>query len=234
MNATLPSAPPSLRHSRAGFERIPANLSRTELFRYFTFTEEDQREIDPCRGDYHKIGFALLLGGVRLTGRVLYDCELVPRSLVAHICDQLALGVPLFLTYPQRRPTRAEHIERIKSSLGLRSCTAADRLFITHHVRERVRAGARPHKLLPSREQMLRAHAIALPGVTVLQKRMSSARVAAEEELFGELSGRVDEATTERLLALLQVQLGERLTPFQQFQLRRCYPPPEKRRPLRR
>jgi len=133
MQATLPFQPaaPSLRHSRAGFERIPANLTRAELFRYFTFAEEDRREINPCRGDFNKIGFALLLGGVRLTGRFLYDLELVPRSLVAHICEQLALDVPLFLTYPQRRPTRAEHIERSKTYLGLRSFTAADRPLIT-------------------------------------------------------------------------------------------------------
>jgi TnpA family transposase len=229
MNATLPfqPAPPSLRHSRAGFERIPANLSRTELFRYFSFTEEDRREIDQCRGDYNKIGFALLLGGVRLTGRFLYDFELVPRSLVAHICDQLALEVPLFLTYPQRRPTRAEHIERIKTYLGLRSFTAANRPLITHHIREQVRVGTRLHELLPSTEQMLRSHSIVLPGVTVLQKRLSLARVAAEDELFGELSTRVDATTTERILALLQLQPGQRLTPFQQLQRAAGRPSPD-------
>src|SRR5262245_34086575 len=140
MQATLPfqSAAPSLRHSRAGFERIPANLSRAELFRYFTFAEQDRREIDQCRGDSNKIGFALLLGGVRLTGRFRCDLELVPRSLIAHICAQLALEVPLFVTYPQRRSTRAEHIERIKTYLGLRSFTAADRPLIIDYIREQV------------------------------------------------------------------------------------------------
>ena len=145
MQAPLPfqAAAPSLRHSRAGFERIPANLSRAELLRYFTFAEEDRWEINQCRGDANKIGFALLLGGVRLTGRFLYDLELVPRTLVAHICEQLALDVPLFLTYPQRRPTRAEHLERIKTYLGLRSFTAADRSLIACHIREQVRRGTR-------------------------------------------------------------------------------------------
>jgi hypothetical protein len=60
---------PSSGQSRVGFERIPQNLTRTELFRYFTFSVEDRHEILECRGDHNRIGFALLLGGVRLTGR---------------------------------------------------------------------------------------------------------------------------------------------------------------------
>ena len=33
------------------FERIPQNLTRTELFRYFTFSVEDRHEILECRGE---------------------------------------------------------------------------------------------------------------------------------------------------------------------------------------
>ena len=96
---------PAIRHARVGFETIPANLSRAELFRYFTFPESDRREIAQCRGESNKIGFALLLGAIRLTGRFIQDFELVPHSLIAHICEQLRLETPLILTYPQRQPT---------------------------------------------------------------------------------------------------------------------------------
>jgi len=39
----------SLGQSRAGFERIPQSLTRTELFRYFTFSAGDCLEILQCR-----------------------------------------------------------------------------------------------------------------------------------------------------------------------------------------
>jgi len=66
MHSALPFyVPSSFRHSRAGFEQIPQNLTRPELFRYFTFSEEDCHEILQCRGDHKRIGFALLLGGKR-------------------------------------------------------------------------------------------------------------------------------------------------------------------------
>jgi hypothetical protein len=53
-HAELPFDVPSstFRHSRAGFEQIPQNLTRTELFRYFTFTADDRYEILQCRGDH--------------------------------------------------------------------------------------------------------------------------------------------------------------------------------------
>ena len=74
----LPFEPPpaTTRHPRAGFENIPRDLSKAELLRYFTYSPEDQREFFQCRGDSNKVGFALLLGGVRLTGRFPVGFEL--------------------------------------------------------------------------------------------------------------------------------------------------------------
>jgi uncharacterized protein DUF4158 len=122
------------------------------------------------------------------------------------------------VVYPQRQPTRYEHVERLKSYLGLRSFTREDHQLIAVHIRHQGRAGARLHELLPSTEQMLRAQAIMLPGVTVLEQLVGAARVAAEEELFGDLSRRIDKATQERILALLQIPAGQRLSPFQHLQ----------------
>ena len=39
----VPSSP--LQYARTGFEKIPQNLTRTELFQYFTFSPEDRQEI---------------------------------------------------------------------------------------------------------------------------------------------------------------------------------------------
>jgi len=197
------------------------------LLRYFTFSEEDRQEISQCRGDHNRLGFALLLGGMRLTGRVLYDFELVPRSLLAHICEQLGVEVPLFVVYPHRQPTRYEHVERLKAYLGLRSFTRNDRQLIADHIRQRVRVGARLHELLPSTEQMLRGHAIVLPSVTGLERLVGRARVAAEEELFADLNTRIDAVTREQILALLHVPPGQTLSPFQHLQQATGRPSPE-------
>lgn len=221
----VPSSP--FRHSRAGFEKIPQNLTRTELLQYFTFSAEDRQEILQCRGDHNRIGFALLLGGVRLMGRFPYDFTLVPRTLLLHICEQLELSPPLFVLYPQRQPTRYEHVERLTTYLGLHPFTRQAYQQLTAHVRQQVRAGVRLHELLPNAEQMLRARAIVLPGVTVLERAVNEARSAAEEELFGELGERISEDSKTQMLALLEVQPGQRLPPFQQLQQAAGRPSPD-------
>jgi uncharacterized protein DUF4158 len=71
----FPIAVSSVRHSRAGFESVPNDLSKVELLRYFTYSENDLKEINLCRGANNRIGFALLLSGVRLTGRFPHDEE---------------------------------------------------------------------------------------------------------------------------------------------------------------
>jgi len=53
----------SCAHPRARFENLPVDLSRAELFRYFTFSDKDHEEIALCRSAQNRIGFALLLGG---------------------------------------------------------------------------------------------------------------------------------------------------------------------------
>jgi hypothetical protein len=59
--ARFPISVSAVRHPRAGFESIPRDISKAELLRYFTYSENDLREINLCRGAGNRIGFALLL-----------------------------------------------------------------------------------------------------------------------------------------------------------------------------
>src|SRR5262249_21518553 len=217
----------AVRHPRAGFENLPVDLTRTELFRYFTFSDKDREEIAFCRGAQNRIGFAILLGGVRLLGRFPYDFELLPKDLLAHICAQLEVDVPLFLNYPQRRPTRQEHIDRIRQYLGLRPFTESDRDGVKAFVDEQVRAGSRLHELLPQTEKMLRQRHLVLPGLTVLEKLIATARAEAEERLFQQIAARVGEEVKERILSLLQKPPDQRFSPFQQLQQAAGRPSPD-------
>ena len=139
----FPTQVVSLRHARSGFEAIPKDLSRAELLRYFTYSEQDRQQIFQCRGEHNQIGFALLLSGVRLTGRFPHDLDLLPRRFLQHVCQQLKLDVPLFLNYQHRDPTRWEHFARLRAYLGLRNFARVDQELIVRHVTERVRSGER-------------------------------------------------------------------------------------------
>ena len=221
------SPPPPLRHIRRGFDSIPRDLSKAELLRYFTYSPEDRHEIFQCRGNSNKVGFAVLLGGIRLTGRFPTGLELIGQSLLTHVCGQLKIEGMLFLDYPQRRPTRHEHIERLKQYLGLRSFAADDQSIVTEFVREQVHAGTPPEDLLGQTEEHLRAQRIVLPGLTVLDKSVTTAAIKAEEDLYDQLGRRVTPEVRERILGLLIIAEGEKLTPFQQLQQTADRPSPD-------
>jgi hypothetical protein len=58
----FPIPQPTVRHTRVGFEIIPANLLRAELSRYFTFPEPDRREIKAQAGGCSAVqGYSLTI-----------------------------------------------------------------------------------------------------------------------------------------------------------------------------
>lgn len=226
----LPFAPreETLRAARTGFESIPADLSKAELFRYFTYSAEDRHTIFECRGRHNKVGFALLLGCVRLTGRFPLHFHTLPGNLLAHVCQQLRVGELLRLDYAQRAATLHAHKERIREYLGLRYLAAEEPAdLILACVREAVRAGRAPDELTECAEEHLRALHFILPGVTVLQKLVSAALTQTENELYELLGQRLTEAEKTALLALLILPAEQKITPFQQLQQTATRPSPE-------
>lgn len=222
-----PRADP-VRIARTGFETIPTDLSKAELFRYFTYSAEDRREIYSCRGSNNKLGFALLLSAVRLTGRFPFYFEALPAALLTHVCQQLKMAGRLFLDYPQRPGTLHAHKERIKAYLGLRYFLPEEHpTLVLDFVREQVRAGIPPDDLTECTEEHLRTLHFVLPGVTVLQKLVSAALTQAEAELYALLGARLTEGQKQAILALLMIPADQTITPFQQLQQTATRPSPE-------
>src|SRR5215470_9869735 len=216
--AQFPIVASSARHPRAGFESVPNDLSKAEILRYFTYLENDLKEINLCRGTNNRIGFALLLSGVRLTGRFPHDFELISRSVIVCISEQLQIAPPLFIDYPLRRPTRHEHTERLRTYLGLRNFTHRDRTTVKNLVSERIQSGARLHELLPAVEQALREQHIVLPGITVLEKLISRARGKSEGKLFAEICERLTIEEQQAVLKLMELNEERRVSRFQELQ----------------
>ena len=153
------------RSTRTGWETIPRDLSRAELFRYFTYTAEDRAELFACRGTSNKPGLAILFGGLRLTGRFLTNFEALPQPLLSHVCAQLKVAGRLCLDYPQRQATRYEHVERLKAYLGLQTFVAEQHgAVVTKCVQEQVRTGIAPAAVYPVVEEHLRAQTLAYPA----------------------------------------------------------------------
>ena len=79
----------------SGIRAIPRDLSDFELQAFFTFTADERRLIETRRTDAHKLGLALHIGFIRLSGQLLDAKRIVPASLWRHLGTELGVRNPV-------------------------------------------------------------------------------------------------------------------------------------------
>lgn len=72
-----------------GLKDLPRELSTFELQAFFTYSKAEREVIDARYGAPHKLGLALHMGFLRLSGRSLNALRVVPVSLWAHLGKEL-------------------------------------------------------------------------------------------------------------------------------------------------
>jgi hypothetical protein len=68
-----------------GQEGFPPALSALEIQRFFTPTPEEKQIVLQRRSATNRIAFALQIGFLKMTGRLLNSVELVPPAVLAHL-----------------------------------------------------------------------------------------------------------------------------------------------------
>jgi hypothetical protein len=109
-----------------GLKDLPRELSAFELQSFFTYSRAEREVIDARYGASHKLGLALHIGFLRLSGRSLNALRVVPASLWAHLGKELAVRPPdvasLKAMYDRGR-TLFDHRQLAQETLGFRSPT---------------------------------------------------------------------------------------------------------------
>jgi TnpA family transposase len=91
---------------------------RSELIRLYTFSEQDLSVINQRRGDANRLGFAILMCGLRYPGRALTASELPPNALLTMVARQLGLDPNVWVQYAEREETRREHLSELRIFLA--------------------------------------------------------------------------------------------------------------------
>ena len=76
----------------AGLRELPREISTFELQSFFTYSGAERELINARRGNAHKLGLALHIGFLRLSGRLLNSVRIVPATLWRHLGDEI--GIP--------------------------------------------------------------------------------------------------------------------------------------------
>src|SRR3546814_11966811 len=71
-----------------GLRELPREISTFELQSFFTYSRTERELINARRSNAHKLGLALHIGFLRLSGRLLNSERIVPTTLWRHLGDE--------------------------------------------------------------------------------------------------------------------------------------------------
>jgi hypothetical protein len=104
-----------------GLKQLPRELSGFAIEAFFTFTASERALIEARRGPSLKLGLALQIGFLRMSGRVLDAVRIVPPALWKHLGSQFGEQAPdlasLRAMYRRHR-TLFDHQELACEALG--------------------------------------------------------------------------------------------------------------------
>jgi hypothetical protein len=188
---------------------IPDDPSEDELARHWNLTPADLAVITVCRGPDHRRRFALQLCMLRAHGRFFDDYRHAPIKIVNHLSRQLGLPPVLFLDRSGREPTERVQAQRIRRHLGLSRFDKAAEARLREWLREGALEGRTAPELLTRAEERLRAWQVMLPGVSTLERIVTSVVAHTTADLFATISGRLPETLRAAIELLVEVPEGD-------------------------
>ena len=109
-----------------GEECFPEDLTEAEIAGFFTLTDDERRAVDRRRRPLNRLGVALQIGFLKLTGTALNSVEIIPQGVLRLLGEQLDTAAPQLASIRalyHRRRTLFEHQAAAKDALGVRDLT---------------------------------------------------------------------------------------------------------------
>jgi hypothetical protein len=105
--------------SYLGWRRFPRDMSAFEVRHFFSFSVADRRELRVRYPRRLRLGAALQVGFVRMTGTTLDSFDYVPNAVLKHVARTLALPAG-YRDFACLVSTRESNV--CASSLGMEIC----------------------------------------------------------------------------------------------------------------
>ncbi|MDH3676240.1 MAG: Tn3 family transposase, partial [Anaerolineae bacterium] len=175
----------------AGRERLstyPEEISSKDLGRFFTLTSHDLNIVEQQRGDHNRLGFALQLCTVRYLGFIPNNLLDPPQAVVNLLAYQLEVSSAALKAYGEREQTRSAHLGQIIDYLDYRRASQLDLTQLEAWLVERALEHDQPTFLLHTALERLRWDRILRPGLTSLERIVSTARQQVRQVTFERVS----------------------------------------------
>ena len=191
-----------------GLRHLPREVTAFEVEVFFQFSAEEARIIEDRRRPELKLGLALQIGFLRMSGRLLDAVRIVPPLLWRHLGERLGVAAPdlasLRAMY-RRAPTLIEHQQVACDALGFQWLTDHHRRALVRVLREELTRTDDRERLLGFARRWLYDHRLLI----VHERRLRAMIAAARRQHKAELARRIDHAVEPGLLMQWRAALTE-------------------------
>ena len=166
-----------------GLRDLPRELTQFELQAFFSFGREELELVARRRGDNHKLGLALHIGFVRMSGRPLNSVRAVPAVLLRHLGSMLDIETPdlasLRALYARGR-TLFDHQQQACEALGFAWMTEHQRRALVRILRDEVAHSADRERLLLHARHWLYEHRLIIVHERAIRTLVAAALAELE------------------------------------------------------
>ena len=196
-----------------GTRELPREISAFELEAFFTFSGAERQLIEQQRDRLLKLGLALQIGFLRMSGRLLIALQI--GNLWRHLGAQFNVEAPdlasLRALY-RRGNTLFEQQQLACQALGFRWMSEHQRRYLVSRLREELRRTIDRDRLLLFARRWLYEHRFVIVHDRMLRKMIVASVQQFETELAASMQASVGEALLERWRASLTGEHGSGLT----------------------
>jgi len=157
-----------------GLKQLPRELTAFEIEAFFTFTGPERAVIEERREPELKLGLALQIGFLRMSGRLLEAVRIVPPALWRHLGHQFSVDAPNLASLRamyRRAPTLIEHQQLACEALRFRWFSERQRRALLRAIRDELtRTGDRNRLLIFARRSSIDHRAQAIPAFDICRR----------------------------------------------------------------
>jgi TnpA family transposase len=198
-----------------GYGQFLDTLSEAQLMRYCHLDDFDIAQINQCRGQHNRLGFAVQLVTVRFIGMFLPNPIAVPEAVIHILAVQLCLSnADCLPDYLQRKQTWHAHRQTICKIYGYRDFGKGiwGFSFIRWLYMRAWYGNDRPSLLFDLSVAWLTERKILLPGITTLTRLIANTRERAAMRLWNKVTNLISAEQVTLLESLLHVEPDKRIS----------------------
>jgi TnpA family transposase len=190
-----------------GLSEFPADLSTFELDYFFTFSAKEIAALKSRYKPLLRIGAAIQLGFLKMTGCAVSAFKVVPRKLLNHVGQQLGDSAPTIASlrslYKKRKRTLYEHQAWAIEHLHLSEMGERQERMLYARMREIARTSASLDILIQYAREWMYERKLLIPSDRKLRDKARRAMVAVEKELYEAVVAAIPKDVRERWLKVL-------------------------------